>query len=106
MKYCPSCGTGIEPKTKKCPNCNAEIVDYEKLSREGLIFAIISIFAWIIPLFGLLTSIPGLINCSKVRKKEEYKKKGTIGFSISIITLALTIANIIIPAIKEISLIK
>ena len=91
---------------KKCPNCNTEIVDYEKLSREGLIFAIISIFAWIIPLFGLLTSIPGLINCSKVRKKEEYKTKGTIGLTISIITLILTIANIIIPTINNLKLIK
>lgn len=103
MKYCQKCGTEIEPKTKRCPSCNAEIIDYEKLSREGLIFAILSIFCWLIPLFGLLTSIPGLINCSKARKNEEYNKKATIGFVISIITLLLTIGNIVIPAINKLN---
>ena len=100
MKYCQNCGKEIEPKTKKCPSCNSPIIDYERLSREGLIFAILSIICWLIPLFGLLTSIPGVINNAKLLKVDEYKKKALIYLIISSVTLVLTIVNFILTNIK------
>ena len=94
MNYCNNCGAEItDKKAKNCPNCNKEYINYEKTANEGLIFAILGIFLWMIPLFGFISSICGIKNCSKIIKEQRYKTKATIGLIISIICFMLTTIN-------------
>ncbi|WP_139906165.1 hypothetical protein [Clostridium thermarum] len=57
-----------------------------------MILGIISLITWLIPLFGLPTSIIGLI-LGIIGRKSESKGKATAGIIMSSIALVLTIVN-------------
>lgn len=58
----------------------------------GFILGIISLIAWLIPLFGYPVTIIGII-MSAIGIKNEKKSQATIGLVLSIIGLVLTLAN-------------
>lgn len=65
----------------------------EKSAKTGFIFGVISLIMWVLPLFGYITSIAGIINCLDGLKSMEYKKRALTGIILSIMGLVLTLIN-------------
>jgi hypothetical protein len=66
-------------------------------AKTGLVLGIISLLAWIIPLFGAPVSIIGLVQSVRGQKSEN-NGQATAGLVMSIIGLVATIINASIGA--------
>jgi hypothetical protein len=63
-----------------------------KNAKNGLVFGIVSLIAWILPIAGYPVSILGIYYSSK-GIKSELKTKAIIGLVLSVIGLFLTLGN-------------
>ena len=71
-KYCSNCGKKLEEGQNICMNCgvrvNSDNVDNNKIDKfalVGFILGLVSIIAWIIPLFGYPIGICGIVFSAK-----------------------------------------
>ncbi len=63
-----------------------------KKNKSPLVLGVISLFAWFIPIIGIITSIVGLILSIKSRKIDKCKAYD-IAIVLNIIGIILTVAN-------------
>lgn len=68
------------------------------LALAGLILGIISLIAWIIPIFGFPFAIVGIILSALGRRSFTRRRMATWGLVLSIIGLALTIGDVVYAA--------
>lgn len=102
-KFCRNCGKELNDNQAVCLNCGI-MVDQKAQSNEkvdknasaGFILGLISIVAWLIPLFGYPVSICGIIFSSKGLKSQSNKSKAVAGLILSIIFLVFTFFNSLI----------
>ncbi len=110
-KFCSNCGNELKEGADVCLKCgkvventsnsNNVITDSEKIDKNantGFILGLVSIIAWIIPLFGYPVTICGIVFSSKGLKSTTNKGKATAGLVLSIIFLIATLFNSIIGA--------
>lgn len=125
-KYCPNCGSELEETAEFCGNCGQEIKintnssvntdtdivdkkanidkidndtgELDKDAQTGFVLGILSIIAWLIPLFGFPITIFGIIYSSRGLGSTKNKEKATAGIVLSIIFLIVTFINSIIGA--------
>ena len=112
--YCPTCGVSILPEQDICINCgkklteetpvinNENFVDYEKKARNSLIFGLIGLIAWFIPLFGYPIGILALVNGLKGLKGIN-KVLAIAGIILSCICLILSLCNSIAGVLNNLS---
>ena len=93
MKYCSKGGKEIMDETVICPECGCpqDSKANKKSSNSSLVWGIISVIAWLIPIAGLPCSIVGIVIGTKNTKK--------LGLYLSIIGLILTILNAVLGGI-------
>ena len=97
-KYCGNCGKEITENQNVCSNCGAKI-EYpvtnkvDKNALAGFVLGLVSIIAWIIPLFGYPVTICGIVFSCKGLKSEINKNKAIAGLILSIIFLVFSLAN-------------
>ncbi len=111
-KFCTNCGNKIDEEADICLKCGAilsknqspnNMPDNDKQATMGLTFSLISIITWIIPLFGYITTICGIIYSIKGLKSTSNKTKAIIGLILSILFLIITITNSILGVINALS---
>lgn len=105
-KFCSNCGKELTKEQNVCLKCGVitkNIIQSnekdDKCASVGLILGLISIVAWIIPLFGYPTTICGIVFSSKGLNSISNKGKTIAGLVLSIIFLVLTLINSIAGAI-------
>lgn len=64
----------------------------------GLVLGIISMIAWLIPLFGLPISIVGIVLAALGRRSVSRRTMATVGLVLAIIALVLTLINAVLGA--------
>jgi len=100
-KFCANCGKELNEGADVCVGCGALVnkkadtleEDVDKKAKNGMIFGIVSIIAWIIPLFGYITTILGITNSVKGLKSESKKGMAIAGLILSIIFLLASVGN-------------
>jgi len=105
-KFCSNCGKELHEGADVCLNCgkvlnknqsnvSANFIenDDDKKANVGFILGLISIVAWLIPLFGYPVTICGIVFSSKGLKSNLKKSFATAGLVLSIIFLVLTVFN-------------
>ena len=99
-KYCSNCGKELNEIQDVCLNCGVIVKKLnqndEKIDKRavvGFILSLISIIAWLIPLFGYPVSICGIIFSAKGLSSKANKGKAIAGLILSIIFLFLTLCN-------------
>lgn len=105
-KFCTNCGASLSKEQNVCLNCgvivnkNSDVVNdnSNKQANMGFIFGLVSIIAWIIPLFGFPVTICGIIFSIKGLSSEN-KTKAIIGLVLSIIFITITLINSIAGAV-------
>ena len=92
--YCKKCGREIDDNAYACPNCGA--LTHEESAEPGSnTKALLGfIFAFFIPLVGLILSILGLRNAPKFNG--DRKGLATAGIVISIVSMVLNFFVIIV----------
>ena len=103
-KFCTNCGNKTTENQNICLNCGISINNNsEKKAYIGLILGLISVVAWIIPLFGYPITICGIVFSSKGINSIK-KNKAITGLILSIIFLTFTFINSIIGIIINLTL--
>lgn len=111
-KYCSNCGNELDDNADYCLKCGANVSkkdnktdqdNCDKQATTGFTFGLTSIITWIIPLFGYITTICGIVYSLKGLKSIQNKTKATIGLVLSIIFLIITITNSILGMINALS---
>lgn len=108
-KFCSNCGKELNEVQSVCLNCGVATnnnIQTDKTDRNaacGFILGLISIVAWLIPLFGYPVSICGIIFSSKGLKSTINKEKAIIGLVLSIVFLVFTLGNSLAGLIMWIS---
>lgn len=99
-KFCSNCGKELNEIQNVCLNCGVAIINTtqsdEKIDKNaviGFILGLISIAAWLIPLFGYPVSICGIIFSAKGLKSTSNKGKAIAGLVLSIVFLFFTLCN-------------
>jgi len=103
-KFCSNCGNELHEGADVCIKCgkvlkkvpintNLHETDEDKKANVGFILGLISLIAWIIPLFGYPVTICGIVFSSKGLKSNTKKSFATVGLVLSIIFLVLTVFN-------------
>lgn len=103
-KYCENCGREIRVGDNVCSGCGSNLnnpnlnrVDNskspEKYANNALTFGLISLIAWIIPLFGYPITIIAIYNACKGMNAVQNKNKAIIGLILGIIFLLVTLCN-------------
>ncbi len=102
-KYCSNCGKKLTEDEYICSNCgmnikqNNQLIDKtDKNALIGFILGLVSIIAWIIPLFGYPVGICGLVFSTKGMNSNENKSKAVAGLILSIVFLSFTLINSIL----------
>lgn len=110
-KFCANCGNELDENADLCLKCGALVskketknaqtnVDVDKQATTGFTFGLTSIITWLIPLFGYITTICGIVYSAKGLKSTKNKTKATVGLVLSIIFLIVTITNSILGVIN------
>ena len=108
-KFCSNCGKELNEIQKVCLNCGVAIENKTQIDKTdrnaatGFILGLISIVAWLIPLFGYPVTICGIIFSSKGLKSSINKEKAITGLVLSIIFLVFTLGNSLAGVIMWIS---
>ena len=96
-KFCPKCGKEMKEDENFCSSCGGQIElqadKADKFALTGMILGLVSIIAWIIPLFGYPIAICGIVFSAKGLKSTTGKGKAIAGLILSIIFLLLTLGN-------------
>lgn len=96
---CLECGVLINNTNKTNNNVNSNVNKSDKSSLVGFILGLVSIAAWIIPLFGYPVTICGIIFSAKGLKSINRKGKAIAGLILSITFLVASFINSIIGVI-------
>jgi len=96
---CLECGVLINNTNKTNNNVNSNVNKSDKSSLVGFILGLVSIAAWIIPLFGYPVTICGIIFSAKGLKSINGKGKAIAGLILSITFLVASFINSIIGVI-------
>lgn len=111
-KFCSNCGNKLDDNADFCLKCGVQVTkkespknqpDDEKKASMGFTLGLISIITWIIPLFGYITTICGIVYSTKGLKTTQNKTKAIIGLVLSIIFLIVTIINSLLGVINGLS---
>lgn len=109
-KFCRECGKELNDNQAICLNCgvavNGSVSPNEKIDKNavvGFILGLISIVAWLIPLFGYPICICGIIFSSKGLKSTTNKGKAITGLVLSIVFLIFTFFNSLIGLLMGLS---
>ena len=99
-KFCRNCGKELNENQSVCLNCGVAVTPVGKPNEKadknavvGFILGLISIVAWLIPLFGYPVSICGIIFSAKGLKSSINKGKAITGLVLSIIFLVFSFIN-------------
>lgn len=112
-KFCSNCGAKLNDEQAICLECgvlinntnitnnnvNSNVNKSDKSSLVGFILGLVSIAAWIIPLFGYPVTICGIIFSAKELKSINGKGKAIAGLILSITFLIASFINSIIGVI-------
>lgn len=108
-KFCRNCGKELNENQSVCLNCGVAItptLEQNQLTDKtdknaviGFILGLVSIAAWIIPLFGYPVGICGIVFSAKGLKSTTNKGKAITGLVLSIVFLVFTLFNSILGAI-------
>jgi len=115
-KFCENCGKEIKNENQDvCLKCGSAIreVNYvnqnnivisddekrEKNAMIGFILGLVSIIAWIIPLFGYPVSICGIVFSAKGLNSNINKGKAITGLILSIVFIVITFINSFLGAL-------
>lgn len=107
--FCKYCGKELNESQDVCLNCGKKVNENNtpttdnKNAVRGFILGIISIIAWIIPLFGYPVTICGIVFSAKGLNIKTNKGLAIAGLVLSIIFLIFTIVNSIIGAIMGVA---
>lgn len=109
-KFCENCGKEINDGADFCLGCGVRInkapvvkgKTVEEYANSGFTFGLISIIAWLIPLFGYPVTIIAIYQSSKGLKAEKNKTKAIIGLVLGILFLLATLANSIAGVIMNV----
>ena len=110
-KFCKNCGSELNENQDICLKCgvrvnkdkNLTVNNEDKASTTALTLGLISIIAWLIPLFGYPVTICGIVYSSKGLKSQSGKGKATAGLVLSIIFLIVTLINSIAGVINALN---
>lgn len=104
--FCQYCGKELTESQDVCLNCGKKVNENpiqtpteNKNAVRGFVLGIISIIAWIIPLFGYPVTICGIVFSSKGINIKTNKGLAIAGLVLSIIFLIFTIINSIVGAV-------
>lgn len=104
--FCKYCGKELTESQDICSNCgkkvdetNTQATTENKNAIRGFVLGIISVIAWIIPLFGYPVTICGIVFSAKGLNIKTNKGLAIAGLVLSIIFLIFTIINSIVGAI-------
>lgn len=106
-KFCANCGNELQEGADVCIKCGSLVnkkdlsINYDKKATNGLIFGLVSLVTWIIPLFGYITTIMGINNSSKGLKSENKKGIAIAGMILNIICLLASICNSIAGVLQN-----
>lgn len=109
-KFCSNCGKEVNNIQDVCLNCGIKLNKEQQLTKDdttskkasiGFILGLISIIAWIIPLFGYPVTICGIVFSSKGLKSKTDKGKAITGLILSIVFLGFSFINSIVGVIMN-----
>ena len=111
--FCTNCGKELGEGQDICLNCGVQVKkdvtvnngtsdSKTKCAVAGFILGLVSILAWILPLFGYPVTICGIVFSSKGLKSSK-KTMAIIGLIFSIIFLVVTLINSILGVILNLS---
>lgn len=99
-KFCRNCGKELNEEQSVCLNCGVAVASATKTNSKvdknaivGFILGLVSIVAWLIPLFGYPVGICGIIFSAKGLKSSTNKGKAITGLVLSIVFLVFTFIN-------------
>ena len=112
-KFCSNCGAKLNEEQAICLECGVLVNNTNKINNNvnnnadksdksslaGFILGLVSIAAWIIPLFGYPVTICGIIFSAKGLKSINRKGKAIAGLILSITFLIASFINSIIGVI-------
>lgn len=120
MRYCQNCGQQVEENSTFCQNCGhalnqpvqpsvnvttlakTEYSSADKHATSGFVLGLVSIIAWLLPLFGYPVTICGIVYSVKGLKSNSKKVMAIIGLVLSIIFLFITLINSLLGALLQI----
>lgn len=105
-KFCSNCGKELREEQDVCLGCGSAVSKTGKTQENktegkattGFVLGLVSIIAWIIPLFGYPVTICGIVFSAKGLKSNK-KALAIIGLVLSIIFLVVTLSNSILGAL-------
>lgn len=115
-KFCENCGSSLNEEQQVCLKCGVKVKDIQinnnaiatseakgkGSATAGFVLGLVSIIAWIIPLFGYPVTICGIIFSAKGLKCPSKKGMAVAGLVLSIIFLILTLINSIVGAARAV----
>ena len=109
-KFCRNCGKELNDNQAICLNCGVAVAPSTSVSEKvdknavvGFILGLVSIAAWLIPLFGYPVSICGIVFSAKGLKSQANKGKAITGLVLSIVFLVFTFFNSIAGALLNLN---
>ncbi len=111
-KFCKNCGAELNENQEVCLKCGIKVdgestkaatvstsSKQDKYAVVGMVLGLVSIIAWLIPLFGYPVTICGIVFSAKGLNSQQNKGKATVGLIFSILFLIVTLINSILGAI-------
>lgn len=101
-KYCENCGKELNDGADVCLGCGKSLnknvaqasgKTVDEYAKSGFTFGLISIAAWLIPLFGYPVTIIAIYNAVKGLGSEKNKGKAIAGLILGILFLVVTLCN-------------
>ncbi len=110
--FCNNCGQELGEGQVVCPNCGASVANNgatsvaDSKAKTGFILGLVSIIAWLIPLFGYPVTICGIVWSVRGLPSQQNHGKAIAGLVLSIVFLILTLFNSILGALMQVGVIK